>query len=158
MLKTEAVLRHEYVHAQGDAPPHSWDSIESRLQYLRRPETEIEACTSMQVLEELAAGRNTFAGLSLAARVEQIARIRSLCHDLYPSFRLFLYDRQRCFSIPFSVFGTARAAIYVGGIYFVFTWTEHIRALVRRFDVLVREAVVQPTEITEFLDRLSLQP
>lgn len=151
VLKTQAVLRHEYTHASGDAPPSSWDSIESRLLYLQRPETEIEACTSLQVLEELAAGRNAFTGLPKADRQEQIARIGDLCRDLYPSFRLFLYDRQRCFSVPFSVFGGARAAIFVGGIYFVFTWTEHIRALVRRFDTLVREAVVQPTEIGRFL-------
>ena len=158
VLKTRVVLRHEYDHAAGDAPPRSWDSIESRLLYLQQPETEIEACTSLQVLEELAAGRNNFSGLSLDDRRQQIERIRSLCRDLYPSFRLFLFDRQRCFSVPFSVFGSARAAIFVGGIYFVFTWTEHIRALVRRFDVLVREAVVQPTEIAAFLDRLSFEP
>jgi transcriptional regulator with XRE-family HTH domain len=154
VLKTQAVLRHEYVHAAGDAPPHGWESIESRLLYVQRPETEIEACTSLQVLEELAAGRNAFAGLKRSDRIEQIERIRSLCHDLYPSFRLFLFDRQRSFSVPFSVFGASRAAIFLGGIYFVFTWTEHIRALVRRFDVLVREAVVQPTEIARFLDGL----
>lgn len=156
LLKTQSVLRHEYVHAAGDAPPHSWDAIESRLLYLQRPETEIEACTSRQVLEELAAGRNAFSGLSLVARREQIDRIRSLCHDLYPSFRLFLFDRHRVFSVPFTVFGQARAAIFVGGIYFVFTWTEHIRTLVRRFDVLVRDAVVQPNEIAGFLDSLKL--
>ncbi len=158
VLKTRAVLRHEYEHAAGDAPPHSWDAIESRILYLQRPETEIEACTSLQIIEELAAGRNNFAGLSADDRREQISRIRGLCQDLYPSFRLFLYDRRRCFSVPFTVFGTARAAIFVGGIYFVFTWTEHIRALVRRFDVLVRESVVQPTEIAALLDRLRIQP
>ena len=156
LLKTPAVLRHEYAHAAGDAPPHSWASIESRLLYLQRPETEIEACTSAQVLEELAAGAGAWAGLAAAERVAQIERVRSLCRDLYPSFRLFLFDRRRSFSIPFSVFGSARAAIFVGGIYFVFTWTEHIRALVRRFDTLVREAVVQPTEIAGFLDRLEV--
>ena len=154
VLKTQAVLRHEYEHAAGDAPPHSWDGIESRLLYLQRPETEIEACTSLQVLEELAAGRNSFAGLPREDREEQVARIGTLCRELYPSFRLFLYDRKRCFSVPFTVFGAARAAIFVGGIYFVFTWTEHIRALVRRFDVLVRESVVQPTEIGAFLEKL----
>jgi transcriptional regulator with XRE-family HTH domain len=158
ILKTQAVLRHEYEHAAGDAPPHSWDAIESRLLYLQRPETEIEACTSMQVLEELAAGRNSFTGLRHADRAEQILRIRRLCDDLYPGFRLFLFDRRRSFSVPFTVFGAGRAAVFMGGIYFVFTWTEHIRALVRRFDALVREAVVPPTEIAGFLDRLRIEP
>ncbi len=158
LLKTQAVLRHEYHHAAGDAPPRSWDSVESRLVYLQQPDTEIEACACVQAIEELAQGRGIWTGLPVPARIEQIERMASLCRDLYPSFRLFLFDRRRCYSVPFTVFGTARAALFVGGIYFVFTWTEHIRALVRRFDVLVREAVVQPPDIPRFLLDLSLEP
>ena len=156
LLKTQAVLRHEYRHAAGDAAPRSWDSVESRLAYLQQPDTEIEACACVQAIEELALGRGIWTGLPVPARVEQIERMATLCRDLYPSFRLFLFDRRRCYSVPFTVFGSARAALFVGGIYFVFTWTEHIRALVRRFDVLVREAVVQPPDIPAFLLGLSL--
>lgn len=158
LLKTPAVLRHEYRHAAGDAPPRSWDSVESRLVYLQQPDTEIEACACVQALEELAQGRGIWTGLALPARIEQIGRIATLCRELYPSFRLFLFDRRRCYSVPFTVFGSARAALFVGGIYFVFTWTEHIRALVRRFDVLVREAVVQPPDIAHFVLSLSPEP
>ena len=156
LLKTQAVLRHEYRHAAGDAAPRSWDGVESRLAYLQQPDTEIEACACVQAIEELAQGRGIWTGLPMAARVEQVERMATLCRDLYPSFRLFLFDRRRCYSVPFTVFGSARAALFVGGIYFVFTWTEHIRALVRRFDVLVREAVVQPPDIPGFLMGLSL--
>ncbi|WP_457832305.1 hypothetical protein, partial [Staphylococcus aureus] len=81
----------------------------------------------------------------------QVERMAVLCRDLYPSFRLFLFDRQRNYSVPFSVFGATRAALFVGGIYFVFTWTEHIRALMRRFDALVRDAVVQPPDVPAFV-------
>ncbi len=157
LLKTEAVLRHEYQNATGDAPARSWDSIESRLAYLQQPETEIEACASVQALEEFAAGRGIWAGLPLADRIGQIERMRTLSRDLYPSFRLFLFDRRRQYSVPFTVFGTGRAALFVGGIYFVFTWTEHIRALVRRFDDLVRGAVVQPPDIAAFLAGISVR-
>ena len=156
LLKTQAVLRHEYRHASGDAPPPRWDSVESRIAYLQQPDTEIEACACVQAIEELALARGIWTGLPLPARVEQIERMATLCRDLYPSFRLFLFDRRRCYSVPFTVFGSARAALFVGGIYFVFTWTEHIRALVRRFDVLVREAVVQPPDVPAFLLDLKL--
>ena len=157
LLKTPAVLRHEYRHAAGDAAPRSWDSVESRLVYLQQPETEIEACASVQALEELAQGRGIWAGLPARDRVEQMERLSTLCRELYPSFRLFLFDRRRSYSVPFSVFGSTRAALFVGGIYFVFTWTEHIRALMRRFDALVREAVVQPTDLAAFVLDLRLE-
>ncbi len=158
LLKTPAVLRHEYHHAAGDAPARNWDSVESRLLYLQQPETEIEACACVQAIEELAQGRGIWTGLSARHRVEQIERMASLSRELYPSFRLFLFDRKRCYSVPFTVFGSTRAALFVGGIYFVFTWTEHIRALMRRFDVLVREAVVQPPDVPAFLLGLTLDP
>ncbi len=157
LLKTEAVLRHEYLNAAGNAPPRSWDSVESRLLYLRQPDTEIEACACVQALRELAAGRGIWAGLAAAERRRQLARMQSLATELYPSFRLFLFDRRQLYSVPFSVFGTARAAVFVGGIYFVFTWTEHIRALVRRFDELVRHAVVQPPDVPKFLATLTVE-
>jgi len=156
LLKTPSVLAHEYHHAAGDAPPRSWESVESRLVYLQQPETEIEACACVQAIEELAQGRGIWAGLSARARVAQIERMATLCRDLYPGFRLFLYDRRTTYSVPFTVFGAARAALFVGGIYFVFTWTEHIRALMRRFDTLLREAVVQPPDVPRFLLGLSL--
>ena len=158
LLKTPAVLRHEYRHAAGDAAPRSWESVESRLLYLQQPEAEIEACACVQAIEELSQGRGIWTGLSLRDRADQIERMATLCGELYPSFRLFLFDRRRCYSVPFTVFGSARAALFVGGIYFVFTWTEHIRALVRRFDVLVREAVVQPPDVPKFLLSLTPEP
>lgn len=157
LLKTAAVLRHEYQNAAGNAPPRSWDSVESRLLYLQQPEAEIEACACVQALQEFAGGRGIWAGLPAADRREQIARMQILVAELYPSFRLFLFDRRRLYSVPFTVFGVARAALFVGGIYFVFTWTEHIRALVRRFDELVRNAVVQPPDVPSFLATLAVE-
>jgi transcriptional regulator with XRE-family HTH domain len=158
LLKTRAALRHEYRHAAGDAVPRSWDGIESRLLYLQQPETEIEACTFVQALEELGQGRGIWSGFPARERAEQLEHMARLCHELYPSFRMFLLDRRRSYSVPFSVFGSARAALFVGGIYFVFTWTEHIRALMRRFDSLVREAVVQPPDVPGFLRGLIPDP
>jgi hypothetical protein len=36
----------------------------------------------------------------------------------------------------------------------VFNSTEHIRVLNRHFDELIRSAVIQPTDIVGFLERL----
>ena len=92
--------------------------------------------------------------LPLRVRRAQLEQMVALCDELYPRFRLFLYDRKRLFSVPFTVFGPMRAAIYVGQTYFVFQSTDHIRALTRHFDQIVRGASVQPTEIGGFLQGL----
>ena len=78
------------------------------------------------------------------AQLEQAAR---LVDDLYPAYRWFLFDNRERFSVPYTVFGPLRAALYVGDMYFVFTSTEHIRELSRHFDNnLIRNARIQPNE------------
>jgi hypothetical protein len=58
------------------------------------------------------------------------------------------------FSVPLTVFGPMRAAIYLGQTYFVFHSTDHIRALTRHFDQIVRGATVQANEIGGYLQNL----
>ncbi len=127
---------------------------QSRLDYLRQPETEIECCTSIQTLAALAAGEDIWRTLPLVARRAQIEQVIALCDELYPRLRLFLYDRRLLFSAPLTVFGPLRAAIYLGQTYLVFQSTEHIRALTRHFDQIVRGASVQPTQIIGHLQTL----
>ena len=50
-----------------------------------------------------------------------------LVDELYPGFRLFLYDQRRTYSIPYTVFGPQRAAIFVGEMYMVLSDREHRR-------------------------------
>ena len=52
------------------------------------------------------------------------------------------------------LFGPQRVAIYAGDLYLVFNSTEHIRVLTRHFDDLIRDAVVQPTEVKGFISKL----
>ena len=75
--------------------------------------------------------------------------------DLYPAYRWFLFDNRERFSVPYTVFGPMRAALYVGDMYFVFTSTEHIRELSRHFDNLIRNARIQPNETAGFIRSLS---
>jgi hypothetical protein len=121
---------------------------------LRQPETEIECCTSVQTLEAFARGEDIWRTLKPAVRRAQIEQIIALCDELYPRFRLFLYDRKMLFSVPLTVFGPMRAAIYLGHTYFVFHSTDHIRALTRHFDQIVRGATVQPNEIARYFQGL----
>ena len=154
LLKTEAVIENEYGHYVAVGPRRRIEITQSRLEYLRQPETEIECCTAVQTLEALWRGEDVWRSLSLALRRAQIEQIIALCDELYPRFRLFLYDRKMLFSVPLTVFGPMRAAIYLGQTYFVFHSTEHIRALTRHFDQIVRGACVQPNEIAAHLHRM----
>jgi transcriptional regulator with XRE-family HTH domain len=154
VLKTKAIIDAEYGQFETLGPQRRIEITQSRLDYLRQPETEMECCTTIQALEALARGEDIWGALPLKARRAQIEQIIALCDELYPRFRLFLYDRQRLFSAPVTVFGPMRAAIYLGQTYFVFHSAEHIRALTRHFDQLVRGASVQSTEIAGHLEGL----
>ncbi len=154
LLKTDAIIQHEYGHFVTLGPRRQIEITQSRLDYLRRPETEIECCTSLQIFEALARGEDIWRTLPPRARRAQLEQIIALCDELYPRFRLFLFDRRRLFSVPLTVFGPMRAAIYLGQTYFVFQSTDHIRALTRHFDQIVRGATIQPTDIRSFLQNL----
>jgi transcriptional regulator with XRE-family HTH domain len=154
LLKTEAVIEDEYGHYVALSPRRRIEITQSRLEYLRQPETEIECCTALQTLEAFARGEDIWRSLKPAARRAQLEQIIALCDELYPRFRLFLYDRKMLFSVPLTVFGPKRAAIYLGQTYFLFHSTDHIRALTRHFDQIVRGATVQPNEIGAFLNSL----
>ena len=138
LLKTDAVIENEYGHYVAVGPRRRIEITQSRLEYLRQPETEIECCTAVQTLEALWRGEDIWRSLPLALRRAQLEQIIALCDELYPRLRLFLYDRKMLFSVPLTVFGPMRAAIYLGQTYFVFHSTEHIRALTRHFDQIVR--------------------
>ena len=47
-----------------------------------------------------------------------------------------------------------RAAVYIGGMYFVLNSTEHVRVLTKHFEDLIRAAVVQPPDVRSLLERL----
>ncbi len=151
LLKTEEVIRYECPDVSEVPLETSAGQISSRLSYSRQPETEMEVCCAAQTLESFARGESVWRGLDRRARRAQIERMIELTDELYPTFRWSLYDGQRHFSVPVTLFGPLRAVVYVGQLYFVFNMTDHIRVLASHFDRLVREAVTQPTDMPAFL-------
>ena len=154
VLKTDAVITLEYDRFLTLSPRRRIETTQARLDYLRQPDTEMESCTSLQAIEALARGEDVWRGLPARQRRAQVEHIMALCEELYPRFRLFLYDRRQVFSVPVTIFGPLRAAVYLGQTYFVFQSIEHIRALTQHFDSLVRASVLQPTDIQRYLARL----
>ncbi len=154
LLRTEAVLRFQYRHSGTAGPDRHIEETESRLALQRRPETEMEACQSVQSLRSFARGEGVWHELPKPDRRAQLEHLTVLVDELYPTFRWFLFDGQRDFSAPFTVFGPLRAAIYMGEIYVVLNSNQHIRELMRRFDDLIRAAVVQPPQVGDFVQEL----
>ena len=156
-VKTDAVIAFETGRLTPAAAEAWADATHARIDLVRRPETEIEVCSSCQSVEGFARGEGVWQGLPHRVRREQIEHMAAMVDELYPTYRWFLFDERECFSVPYSVFGPKRAAIYIGDMYFVFTSTEHIRALARHFDGLIRNARVQANDCAAFLRDLGRQ-
>lgn len=154
LLRTEEVIRYEYGEYGTHVPKGRIEQTEAQLAYSRRPETDMEACSSFQSLEAFARGEGVWRNLSAKTRRAQIDWMIVLLDELYPTFRWFLYDGLKRYSAPLTIFGPKRVAIYLGNMYFVFNSTEHIRVLTRHFDELIRVAVVQPSDVIDFLKKL----
>lgn len=154
LLRTEDVARYELGYFATARPEQAIEKAAVRLAYQRRPETDMEACSSLQSISGFARGEGIWRGLDRDARRGQLDNMIDLVEELYPTFRWFLFDGLQRFSIPVTIFGPLRAAIYVGQMYIVFNSTEHIRTLTQHFDGLIRGAVIQPTDVPTYLRTL----
>lgn len=154
LLKTDTVIQYEFEGFGDRITDMQRDEAEARLAYSRKPETDIESVSSFQSISLFANGEGIWGDLPKEARREQLEQIAHLADELYPTFRWFLYDGLRNFAAPFTVFGPKRAALYLGGMYFVFTATEQVRVLSRYFDQLIRDARYQPTDIVSYVEQL----
>lgn len=153
-LKTDALIGYESGQF-GAAAADAWSGVARvRIAHAQRPDSEIEVCAPLQRFEIFAAGEGIWRDLPARDRAAALRHAASVVRSLYPSYRLFLYDGRQRFSVPYTVFGPKRAAIYVGDMYFVFTSTEHIRELTRHFDDLIRSARIQPNAAAEFINSL----
>ena len=153
LLRSEEVIEFEYREQGSSVPQARVQQAEERLAYSRRPETDMEVCSSFQSVVEFARGEGIWRTLPVEIRRGQIVAMIKLLDELYPTFRWFLYDGLTRYCVPMTVFGPKRAAVYFGNMYFVFNATEHIRELTNHFDRLIRAAVVQPPDVGGFLKR-----
>lgn len=156
LLKTDEVIRYE-VGTPTERPEAPIETAEARLNWQRRPEADMECCTSLQSLEGFARGEGIWRDLPAAARRRQLERMSVLADELYPTFRWFLFDGRARYGAPVTVFGTRRAALYVGRMFLVFTTDEHVQAMSQNFDSLIRAAIVQPPDVPALCRKLLAQ-
>lgn len=156
LLKTDEIIRFESVN-DDTHPDQKIQTAEARLQWQRRPEADMECCSPMQSLVGFARGEGIWRDLPSRHRREQLDRISQLAEELYPTFRWFLYDGRERYGAPVTIFGTRRAALYVGRMFLVFTTDEHVQAMSQNFDSLIRSAILQPPDIPKFCRQLRAQ-
>jgi transcriptional regulator with XRE-family HTH domain len=150
LLRTSEVIAYEASEAhQSTAAQVAGTAF--RLDYNREPGTDMESCMPLQTLEAFAAGQGIWQGLDPAIRKAQLLHMATLIDDLYPSFRLFLFDGRERFSIPYTVFGSLRAAVFAGRMYLVLHNAESVRMMQRHFDDLIRDTKIHAHEVSQFI-------
>ena len=156
LLRLDDAALYEFSSPQQQTDPEiKIAEAHEQLAYTRRPETDMEVCMPRQTVELLAAGRGVWSGLPPSLRRQQLAHMATLQRELYPIFRLFLFDGLSAFSSPYTVFGPTRAALYLGELYLVINSTDHVRALTRHFDNLIRLADIGPDRSAAFIEDLA---
>lgn len=156
MLKSEEVLRFEYGASLGKTSEQAIGDMRDRLAYLRAPDTDYEIAMPLDELETFAAGGGYWKGLPAEQRKAQLGRLQRLTEELYPSLRLYLFDRKKVFSAPLTIFGPLQAAIYVGRFYLVFRERRQVLELSRHFDGLIREADFEARNTPRFIAELAV--
>lgn len=154
LLRTETLVEYESGIANRSREAQI-DETQYRIDYTRRPETDMEVCMPRHTLEIFARGLGVWSGFPAAERREQLRHMAALLEDLYPTFRLFLYDGRTRYSIPYTIFGPYRAAIYVGDMYIVLNATAPIQRLTQHFDNLIRAAEINAHEAAAFAHGLA---
>jgi transcriptional regulator with XRE-family HTH domain len=151
LLKTEAVARWEYQAALGPDLDQAIAAFQGQMALLSEARSDTEIALSLHELEGFAFGTGYWAGLALAERVAQIDRLATVVEELYPSFRLYLFDARQVFSAPVTVFGPHRAVVYLGRNYIVFQDKALVQSIAHHFDWLLREAPFGARETLGYL-------
>lgn len=157
LLRTEALVDYEAGISNKSRQAQAGET-QYRIDYSRRPETDMEVCMPRHTLEIFARGLGVWDAFPAEERREQLLHMATLLDDLYPTFRLYLYDGRMRYSIPYTIFGPYRAAIYVGDMYIVLNATQPIRTLTGHFDNLIRAAEINAHEAAAFAQRLADLP
>ena len=118
LLRTPEIIAFEALGAHQDVSAQASETA-FRLDYNRQPGTDMEVCMPRETLEAFAEGRGMWSGLNRRTRAEQLQHMSNLIRELYPSFRLFLFNEKERFSVPYTIFGSQRATLFIGGMYLV---------------------------------------
>lgn len=151
MLKTRAMLEWEYSPHLGRTARQAINASEDRLNWMRSTQSDYEICMPLYELDCFAHGTGYYEGLPLQTRLDQIDRFLTLADQLYPRLRIYLFDAQRLYSAPVTIFGPLLCVFYAGGHYLAFRDRDRIETFTTHFDTLVREARFTARDLPDHL-------
>ena len=157
MMKTRAMLEWEYAPHLGRTATQAIGASEDRLGWMRSAQSDYEIAMPRFELDSFALATGYYQGLPRDIRLAQIDRLLSLSEQLYPRLRLYLFDAQRLYSAPLTIFGPLLCVFYAGSHYMAFRDRDRIETFTRHFDVLVREADHTARDLPTYLRQLRQQ-
>ncbi len=154
MLKTPQMLAWEYEPSLRKTTDQAIGASKDRLDWMKSAKSDYEIAIPLHEMRSFVQAEGYYAGLPRDIRQAQLAQIKALHDQLYPTLRVFLYDARRLFSAPITVFGPLLAVIYLGRNYLAFRDKERVQAISSHFDTLVREADISARDLPRHLDML----
>lgn len=155
LMRTPAVIAYQ-AQSSDQERRRLQRQTDRRLIVSRQPETDIEMCMPLQTLEIFAQGAGNWTGLRAAERREQLAQIANTVEELYPAFRMYLFDGRKRFAPPMTIFGYLKAAVYTGETYLLIRSKQLIRDLAQGFDAHIRNADVHAHQAADWVRRLKV--
>jgi transcriptional regulator with XRE-family HTH domain len=151
MLKTRAMVDWEYRPQLGRTAEQAFGAFEDRLDWMKGSRSDYEIALPIHELTAFASATGYYAGIPTAVRKAQLDHLATLCDQLYPSLRIYLFDARRVFSAPVTVFGPLLAVVYLGRDYLAFRDNVRVARLSDHFDWLVREATMGARDVAGYL-------
>jgi transcriptional regulator with XRE-family HTH domain len=154
MLKTRAMVEWEYRPQLGRTAEQAFGAFDDRLSWMRGARSDYEIALPLHELAAFANGTGYYTGLPAPVRRAQLDHMASLCDQLYPSLRIYLFDARRVFSAPVTIFGPLLGVVYIGRDYLAFRDSARVARLSEHFDWLVREAALSARDVAAHLRSL----
>lgn len=154
MLKTREMLEWEYAPHLGRTATQAIGASEDRLQWMRAARSDYEISMPQYELDSFARATGYYHGLPLDIRRNQIDRFLALCQQLYPRLRIYLFDAQRLYSAPLTIFGPLLCVFYAGSHYLAFRDIDRIETFTSHFDSLIRAADITARDLPAYLRAL----
>jgi transcriptional regulator with XRE-family HTH domain len=154
MLKTREMLEWEYAPHLGRTSTQAIGASEDRLQWMRSARSDYEIAMPQFELDSFARATGYYQGLPMDIRRKQIDRFLALSEQLYPRMRVYLFDAQRLYSAPLTIFGPLLCVFYAGSHYMAFRDVDRIETFTTHFDTLIREADVSARDLPGHLRTL----
>ncbi len=151
MLKTREMLEWEYAPHLGKTATQAIGASEDRLQWMRQAGSDYEIAMPLYELESFANATGYYRDLPRDIRLAQLDRFISLSQQLYPRLRIYLFDAQRLYSAPLTLFGPLLCVFYAGSHYIAFRDKSRIEVFTTHFDTLIREASITARELPDHL-------